>query len=121
VDGAGILVNSSRDVEIYHNTVDGNANGIAAVQSARGTGRYGDYRVTNLYVHDNVITLDRGSTGLVQNEGSSAVFQDSTNRFRNNRYTIGYAGRPFAWNDRTFSFSQWQALGHDQQGSASTP
>lgn len=121
VDGAGILVNSSRDVEIYHNTVDGNANGIAAVQSARGTGRYGDYRVANLYVHDNVITLDRGSTGLVQNEGSSAVFQDSTNRFRNNRYTIGYAGRPFAWNDRTFSFSQWQALGHDQQGSASTP
>ena len=121
VDGAGILVNSSRDVEIYNNTVDGNANGIAAVQSARGTGRYGDYRVANLYVHDNVITLVRGSTGLVQNEGSAAVFQDSTNRFRNNRYIIGYAGRPFAWNDRTLSFSQWQALGHDQQGTAGTP
>jgi parallel beta-helix repeat protein len=33
VDGAGILVNSSRDVEIAGNTVEDNLNGIAAVQS----------------------------------------------------------------------------------------
>lgn len=118
VDGAGILVNSSRDVEIHGNTVDGNANGIAAVQSARGTGKYGEYRLTNLYVHDNTVVMAEGRTGIVQDEGSAAVFQDPSNRFQRNRYTITSGTAPFAWGDRRLSFSAWQGAKQDVDGSA---
>lgn len=118
VDGAGILVNSSRDVEIHGNTVDGNANGIAAVQSARGTGKYGEYRLTNLYVHDNTVVMAGGRTGIVQDEGSAAVFQDSSNRFRRNRYTLPAGSSPFAWDGRRIAFSAWQGAKQDVDGSA---
>ncbi|HEX6911837.1 MAG TPA: right-handed parallel beta-helix repeat-containing protein, partial [Longimicrobium sp.] len=74
VDGAGILVNSSRDVEIYGNVVEGNLNGIAAVQSARGSGAHGAYELANLYVHHNDVAMAQGRSGVVQNAGSQAVF-----------------------------------------------
>lgn len=115
VDGAGILVNSSRDVEIYENVVDGNLNGIAAVQSARGAGAHGAYELANLYVHHNDVGMTRGRSGVVQNAGSQSVFTSMNVRFEANRYTLG-ASRPFAWKDAAHDPAGWKGFGHDETG-----
>lgn len=73
--GSGILVAASSDVEIHHNYVFGNADGIAGAQQDRGPGR----EITNLYVHHNWIQTDEGGqTGL------DADFEDTTLYMRNN-------------------------------------
>jgi hypothetical protein len=115
VDGAGILVNSSRDVEIHDNTVEGNLNGIAAVQSARGSGAHGAYELANLYVHHNTVVMAEGRSGVVQNAGSAAVFTSMNVRFEANRYTLG-ATRPFAWKDAVHDSGGWKGFGHDMNG-----
>ena len=116
VDGAGILVNSSRDVEIHGNTVEGNLNGIAAVQSARGAGAHGAYELANLFVHDNTVAMTQGRSGVVQNAGSQAVFTSMNVRFEANRYTLGASARPFAWKDTAHDPAGWKAFGHDVGG-----
>ena len=65
--GGGIAVTSSPNVEIYGNTLRGNAHGIAIQQDARGSGAYGPHVVSNLYVHDNVVTMSSGLTGFMVN------------------------------------------------------
>ena len=116
VDGAGILVNSSRDVEIYGNTVEGNLNGIAAVQSSRGSGAHGAYELANLSVHDNTVSMLQGRSGVVQNAGSQAVFTSMNVRFSGNRYTLGSSAKPFAWKDTTHDPAGWKRFGHDVTG-----
>lgn len=113
VDGAGILVNSSRDVEIYENTVEGNLNGIAAVQSNRGSGAHGAYELANLYVHHNTVNMSQGRSGVVQNAGSQAVFTSMNVRFEANHYTLGTSARPFAWKDTNHDPTGWKGFGHD--------
>lgn len=115
VDGAGILVNSSRDVEIYGNVVEGNLNGITAVQSARGSGAHGAYELANLYVHHNDVGMAQGRSGVVQNAGSQAVFTSMNVRFEANRYLLG-SSRPFAWKDGAHDAAEWRGFGHDQAG-----
>lgn len=115
VDGAGILVNSSRDVEVYENTVEGNLNGIAAVQSSRGSGVHGAYELANLYVHDNTVAMAEGRSGVVQNAGSAAVFTSMNVRFEANRYTLG-STRQFAWKDAAHEPAGWKGFGHDVNG-----
>lgn len=116
VDGAGILVNSSRDVEVYENTVEGNLNGIAAVQSARGAGAHGAYELANLYVHHNAVAMAEGRSGVVQNAGSAAVFTSMNVRFEANHYTLGSTTRPFAWKDAAHDTGGWKGFGHDVNG-----
>lgn len=116
VDGAGILVSSSRDVEVYGNTVSGNRNGITALQGDRGSGAYGTHDLANLYVHDNVVELGTGTQGVVENNGSSAVFTSMNVRFAHDSYTLGSVSAPFLWNDRSMSDSGWKGYGMDVDG-----
>ena len=116
VDGAGILVNSSRDVEVHDNVVEGNLNGIAAVQSTRGAGARGAYELAGLHVHHNTVVMAQGRSGVVQNAGSQAVFTSMGVRFEANRYTLGSAAKPFAWKDATHDPSGWKSFGHDVAG-----
>lgn len=116
VDGAGILVASSRDVEIVENVVEGNRNGIAAIQSARGSGAHGAYELADLWVHDNTVAMSEGYTGVVQNAGSRAVFTSMNVRFQGNRYTLAGVSRPFAWRDGAHDPSGWRGFGHDVTG-----
>jgi hypothetical protein len=117
--GAGIQVSSSRGAEIYGNTVAGNRNGIAGAQQSRGSGTYGPHEISNLYVHDNLVVLGDGGTGLVQDIGDPSYFTSRNNRFERNTYQLGSLAKPFAWQDGWQSFQQWQGFGQDQGGSAS--
>ncbi|HET7232153.1 MAG TPA: right-handed parallel beta-helix repeat-containing protein [Longimicrobium sp.] len=116
VDGAGILVSSSRDVEVYGNTVTGNRNGITALQGDRGSGAYGAHELANLYVHDNVVELGAGRQGVVQNNGSSAVFTSMNVRFAHGTYRLGSVSAPFLWNDRAVGEGGWKGYGMDVDG-----
>jgi parallel beta-helix repeat protein len=117
VDGAGILVSNSPNVEVYGNTVDGNANGIAALESDRGSGKYGVYNVVNLYVHDNTITQPTGRpAGVVQNVGSDAVYNNQNNRYVHNTYDLGSGIRPFRWMDADRTPTEWRGYGLDVTG-----
>jgi len=117
VDGAGILISNSPNVQVYGNTVDRNKNGIAAIESDRGSGSQGVYDVVNLYVHDNTVIQPSGrAAGAVQNVGSNAVYTSRNNRFAANTYDLGSSARQFRWmnNDRTRV--EWRGYGMDVNG-----
>jgi parallel beta-helix repeat protein len=115
MDGAGILVSSSPNVEVYGNTISGNRNGITAIQTNRGSGAYGPHLTSNLYVHDNTITMARGVTGVAQNVWTDLVFTSQNNRFRHNTYYLSTAS-PFAWLNANRTEAQWKAYGQDRDG-----
>lgn len=117
---SGIQVTNSPNVEIYGNTVTNNMNGIGVMEtSGYPDGPFGPLHVQNLYVHDNVVTMQSGTTGVAQNVGDLSVFTSWNNRFANNSYVLG-ATAAFAWNDSTnLTAAQWRAAGQDVTGTFS--
>jgi parallel beta-helix repeat protein len=116
IAGAGILVAGSPDVEIYGNSLDGNADGIGAMQQNRGSGAYGPYEVWNLWVHDNFIANSAGWTGLVQDVGDTAPFTSRNNRFERNHYQLGSNPLPFTWMNLELDQRGWTGFGLDTTG-----
>ncbi len=90
--GGGIVSSSSKDVEVYDNTLAWNADGISIISQDRG-GTEND-AVTNVYVHDNtVLTKDYPNTGQnyalgwLQDWAGGVLFDPaSNNRGENTRY-----------------------------------
>jgi parallel beta-helix repeat protein len=113
VDGAGILVNSSPNVEISGNTVRYNHDGIAGTHVDRGSGDYGPHQLRNLWVHHNLIVMQVGQTGVVTNTHDPVFSPDWNNRFDYNTYTLGTADRYYAWDPWYITTAQWQAAGQD--------
>ena len=111
--GAGIVVAASPNVEIHHNELVNNADGIAGIQQNRSDApaAHGPMIVKNLYVHDNRITMTEGQTGLVQDVSDNAIFTSRNNRFVNNEYILKGDGRQFAWNNGSRSLSEWNSYG----------
>ena len=116
--GGGIRVSLSPNVEIYGNTVRNNNNGITALYSRRDSvdtwcpGPDGQHQLKNLWVHDNIIIMPTGQTGVATNAASSLVFGSWNNRFDRNTYTIGNTAKPFEWKgDRTAA--EWRSYGQD--------
>lgn len=114
--GAGIHIAASSNVEVYGNTVSDNGNGITAVQQPRGTGAHGPWVVENLWVHDNVVTMTSGMSGVGQDFGDNSYFTSRNNRFTNNTYHLGSNAAPFAWMNGTHNESSWRGFGHDTTG-----
>jgi parallel beta-helix repeat protein len=114
--GAGILIAASPNVEVYGNTLDNNADAITAVQQNRGTGSYGKYEVSNLWVHDNIITNPQGWTGIVQDIGDNSCFTSRNNRFDRNVYHIPDGGYAFVWMNGVQNEAGWKAYGQDVNG-----
>jgi parallel beta-helix repeat protein len=114
--GAGILVAASPDVEVYGNEVTNNANGITAIQQNRGSGAYGPHEINNLYVHDNVITMTDGKTGLAQSVGDNTYFSGRNNRWVHNTYRLGANAKYFAWVGASLSEVEWRRYGQDVDG-----
>ena len=108
--GGGIMISSSPNVEIYGNTLEGNANGIAMTRQNRGSGTYGEHTLANEYAHDNTV-IDSGLTGIAQDYGGDGVYS-ANNRFENNTYS-GSSG--WFWFNRSVSWSQWNSYGNDRQ------
>jgi parallel beta-helix repeat protein len=110
--GSGIQIASSggTGIDIYGNTLDGNANAIGLIQQNRGSGNQGTYLVQNVRVHDNVIKLSSGHSGAVQDVGSNAIFTSRNNRFDHNTYTLGSVSKPFYWNNGARAWSEWSSI-----------
>jgi hypothetical protein len=90
--GAAILIQNSRDVQVYGNTVDmtGGGNGIALVQQGRGGGRHGPYVTVNNDVHGNTLvsaTPDHGASGAVADHDPAGM-RAGANRFDGNLYRV---------------------------------
>jgi parallel beta-helix repeat protein len=118
LEKAGIMVSNSPDVEIYGNTVSNNANGITGMQATgyATTGPYGARVLSNLYIHDNVITMARGKTGLVQNVSDNSYFTSHNNRWAGNDYRLGANSTYFAWSNSNLNEDQWRMNGQDVTG-----
>ena len=115
--GAGILIAHSRDVEVSENLVGGNCNGIAAVQQDRSSGAHGPYELRNLFVHDNVVEMASGHTGVADGSGNTAIFESGNNRFERNAYFLSsLSGRFFAWLNESVSKDAWRSYGNDETG-----
>jgi parallel beta-helix repeat protein len=119
IDGAGILVSDSPNVEIYGNTVRFNNDGIAGKQVARtdsATAAYGPWELRNLWVHDNTIVMNVGQTGIVRNTTDPVFSSEWNNRFDYNTYTIGTGAEYYAWDPWYMTTAQWKAFGQDPNG-----
>jgi hypothetical protein len=112
--GPGILVQNSRDVEVYGNTVDQNGgfNGISLIQQNRGSGAYGPHVTQNNYIHNNRIT-----TGSATNPGASGAIADyaattmksGNNRFDHNTYVVRSAAQhSWAWVDNFYDWATYR-------------
>jgi parallel beta-helix repeat protein len=116
--GAGILLAASHDVSVRGNRLVKNADGVGLIQQARGKSeRDGTPRVLHdVTIEGNVEVLGNGSTGLVQDDGQEALFEDPTITFTGNSYS-DFSGSPFMWDDRELDASEWRALPQDSGGS----
>ncbi len=116
--GAGILVNTSSNVEIFGNKVTDCPNGIIAVRQDRGISRRleGPHTLKNLHVHDNTVTQKDGVAAGIRSSPSLPPI-DPSNRFDSNVY---YLGRPsaqaFVWNQGTRTIEDWKSSGNDRSG-----
>ena len=135
VYGAGIFVSNSPNVEVYGNTVEGNLNGITAVNQNRGTGAYGAYELKNLYVHDNTVHMQwnpdhynydspplgyRSKSGVARDTDYDPFEPEANNVFENNDYIVDAdtSASWFAWANGERNWTQWTTTyGQDAGGS----
>jgi parallel beta-helix repeat protein len=112
--GGGIMISSSKNIEVYGNRVEGNHNAITAVQQSRydQPADFGPYLVANIHVHNNTI-VDSGQTGIATDTGDGSIW-DAGHRFDDNTYIGDVA---WAWGGSTVSWSSWRGYGHDAGGS----
>ncbi len=91
--GSQILIQNSKDVEVYGNVVEVAAtfgNGIGIINQNRGDGKYGSYEAMNNYIHDNqIIHLGvHGRSGVAVDFRSDWFLKEANNRFDRNTYLI---------------------------------
>jgi parallel beta-helix repeat protein len=104
--GAGILIATSQNTEVYGNLVEDNFNGITITQQQRGS----DWRAYNNTIHHNIVR--GGASGAVSDDGDNTLFEN--NRFYSNTY---YGSTTWAWDGkRPLNWSQWQNTGNDTNG-----
>ncbi len=110
--GAGITVAASSDVEVTGNTVRNNAGGIVAIQQNRSDApaSFGAVEVNNLHVHDNLVEMNEGFTGLRQEIGDDSYYSSRNNVFESNQFVINDDGQ-FYWDNRPMSLAEWLNLG----------
>ena len=111
--GAGILIAASSDVEVHSNEVLDNADGIAGIQQERGDGPAGPRVLANVSVYDNTIRMETGQTGVVEDNGSDAVFAEGNIVFRDNTYR-DVTGRRYAWEGRSLDRGGWLSAGQGE-------
>ncbi|MCA9470428.1 MAG: right-handed parallel beta-helix repeat-containing protein [Nitrospirales bacterium] len=113
--GSGILVSSSPNVEIYGNQVLNNADGIGLIQDhTRIEGKFGPRELKNAHVHDNVILMAEGQTGIGVTNSDPAYVNERNNRFENNTYVLyGKYQGVFKRLSINYTIAQWQNFGQD--------
>jgi Right handed beta helix region len=101
-------------IEIYANTIDGDAYPLGLVTHA------GRPSTKQVQVHDNVLMLRATSSrvGGADASGTGEMFRPSAgNRFRANTYRVlDPRAAYWAWKGQTLTWREWRALGHDANG-----
>jgi parallel beta-helix repeat protein len=118
-NGSGLWINTSKNVEVYGNTFEGNKySTIAVAWTDRGTSSvYGERQLANLNVHDNVFKLSEGYVGVPY--ADSRIYT-SNNRFHNNEWYVKNAsGQWWNWKSMT-TWSGWRSYGFDTSGTLAT-
>jgi hypothetical protein len=122
--GAGIRVYNSADVDVHHNLVRDNTNGILVVEDRQVTrwaaGRYrqGVPHVQAVRIRGNDVQMLRGVTGMrVESGDARAYWRPSNVRFAGNTYRMERARERFLGpgNDY-YGYAEWRRLGHDRDG-----
>jgi len=128
----GVFISTSRDVEIYNNTLEDNFRGIQyfVTCSAVGGGAIG-WDLVNDIAHGNIVKVSAvtGSyaSGLsytpdcVPRQIAAYVNGSKRLQFADNRYAVpSIIGNYWLWGAGSLRpFSDWQVLGLDRQGSVS--
>lgn len=119
--GAGIVLNTSSDAEIYGNQIANCPNGILAIQVNRGVSDWTKrtYALKNLYVHDNTITQKSGIAAGIDAGPAYVpdVFTAWNNRFKNNTYRFpDLGGRHFEWMNGSRGIEEWKGFHNDAEG-----
>jgi parallel beta-helix repeat protein len=113
VDGAGILVMNSPNVEVFGNVVRNNNDGIGGIHATRNVVNGPCEReLRNFWVHDNIIEMQVGHTGVVTNFDGS-VFTSMNNKFDRNTYILGSGDKYYRWSGPEITTAQWKAAGQD--------
>jgi Right handed beta helix region len=115
--GPAILIQNSREVEVYGNTVEqtGGGNGISLIQQDRGSGAYGPHTTKNNHVHHNhIISTNDGASGAIADFAPEAM-KGGNNRFNFNTYVVGSRMQDsWAWVDGFYDWSTYrQKSGQD--------
>ena len=113
--GGGIQISTSKDVEVYGNTLEDNKVGISVVAQVRG----GDYATTNISVHDNTVTQRSGTpAGAAADIPSSRAVYYAGIKFLRNTYSVRSGNQNnFEWADGGGrSWTQWKGYGLDTSG-----
>ncbi|MFC5993670.1 right-handed parallel beta-helix repeat-containing protein [Pseudonocardia hispaniensis] len=117
---AGIQIQSSGGIdriEVAHNVVRHNANGITLIDSGDRTWErpapHGPHVVRNVWVHDNVVTMvEDSTTGAVEDTGDRGIFTTRNNRFDANTYYLpALTGPYFSWFGEDMEWSRWRGSG----------
>lgn len=115
--GAGILISSSSDAQVYGNTVLDNKQGVVGIQQKRNNnGTDFSSNLKNLHVHDNTVRVPTGGLSGVSSGVSTLTFTSRNNRFTGNAYDMGSDPKPFTWMNGKRSKSEWQKYGNDVGG-----
>jgi parallel beta-helix repeat protein len=112
-DRAGILIGASNHVEVFDNVVRRNGWGIFAKQHGESP------LVSQLFVHDNLIVMCDGSTGVELGVGipENGIYSSRGNRFERNHYRVGTSKTTWwTWLQDGRTWSEWRSYGHDTKG-----
>jgi parallel beta-helix repeat protein len=118
--GAEIFLNTSQNVQIYSNTVTAAVHGIGLAAYDRGTGKYGTYKMSNVSVHDNIVTLPvGGQVGLNSSATTYNAYALGNTWVHNTYHVPDLTAALFQWSGGGKTWAQWQALGNDTTGTFS--
>jgi len=128
---SGIFISTSRDLEIYNNTLEDNGRGINLFVSCEVVGPPGHnylgdigFDLRNVWISNNTIRVPRGrpyvygsglnSTGCTAEQLLPYVNGSKDLVFTGNHYVVPTLNGPWWYWALTFrTWAQWQALGHD--------
>lgn len=112
---SGIEIVASRNLEVYGNIVKNNGFGIRLWDQERGGGSNCEWKLRDVNVYRNTITMTEGYTGVERCCGVTGdlAFTSGNVRFNENVYYIDLQAQSFRWLDDARTVQEWVAFGQD--------